>query len=486
MDVPQRTWPHPRQCLHGEEGLNLGDRAVVSWQGHPCDNSAMARAADLGHPIGHSSCGGVCNPNTSLSSKRIPGNREIRAGQRRFINPQPGHRESCPKPAPSPHAGGSGLPRQQRTRRFVPTSPRMKHTLCRPPPPPRLSLCPWLEDAQADKGLPGAFSQSPWKAPATPLPSPPPTAHPSHPCPTQPLAPPHRPSTPPLPVCPGRIKRLWVRDERSFSSQSSPPAATTPRPLPSCWSEIEQHRAKGQTDPHVLFPLCLPGGIFQGSASDAGKGSRGCLGTRPSCGGTGGTGTDNPGRGNRVSQLTAPRHWHLLQGPHCTSPPRAHRVPLALVPMARRDAETFGPPGQRGGEVPQTHVSPLNHRGADAPAPPLQGRMDGCGMGVPSPMWCPEPLARGPREPSCPPPQAHREMPAPPGTSRQPLSLVPSPAPSPSPAVGTGTEVVDQLQTVLLNNARIPINISARFQTCDTKLSPNSFFPAQLHLASYF
>lgn len=198
-------WPRARATL----------ATTMPWPGQPTSGippgTAPAEVSVTQHPKTH---------------PREQGNLRRAAG---VYQSPPGHREGCPKPALSPHAAGSRLPQQPRTRRFVPTSLRKKRASCRSPPP-RLSLCQWLGDAPADKGLPGAFSQSPWKAPAMPLPSPPPTARLLHPCPAQPLTPQHHPSTPLLSMCLSRIKHQRVWDERSFSSQSSPPRSHHPSP----------------------------------------------------------------------------------------------------------------------------------------------------------------------------------------------------------------------------------------------------------------
>lgn len=77
---------------------------------------------------------------------------------------------TCPEPA------ASLLPRQRRTRGFVPVSPGMKRS--------SLALPAARVTRPGDKGLAGTFSKSPWKAPATPRPSP-------------------RPLTPGTPECPG-------------------------------------------------------------------------------------------------------------------------------------------------------------------------------------------------------------------------------------------------------------------------------------------
>ena len=158
-------------------------------------------------------------------------------------------------------------------------------------------------------------------------------------------------------------------------------------------------------------------------------------------------GHSQPGEESSVSQPPAPQRRHLPARPLPWA--RPHPPPLGSDGQKGcRDCQTRG---QRGGRAAQTHVSPQNHRGAHAPAPPLQGPWPGAGQGwlTGAPSWG----SQGP-EPR-PPPQAHREVPAPPGTSHQPPSPVPGTARSPSPAAGTGTGAAGTLQTVPLNNARV-------------------------------
>ncbi|KAL2296056.1 hypothetical protein Nmel_017590, partial [Mimus melanotis] len=103
-----------------------------------------------------------------------------------------------------------------------------------------------------DKGLPGTFSKSPWKAPATPRPSPL-SAHPWHPGAPRPLLPQQHPGTA---LAAPSADRFRMK-EPFFPPKAAPPAH--PHPLPSAWSETEQGRAKGRTlTLHVLLSPPLP------------------------------------------------------------------------------------------------------------------------------------------------------------------------------------------------------------------------------------
>lgn len=204
---------HPRQSLRGEEGLDCGNLvagplcpAVPGPGTHPQRSIPLGMArkspgnspggaappALPAEPPGTEPCRGACARHIPLTQKRVPREREICAGQLALSDSSSGSGNAA-RNLPRPRQpAASLLPRQRRTRGFVPMSPGMKHSSL-PQPAPALPAA--RVTRPGDKGLPGTFSKSPWKALATPRPSPL-SAQPGHPGVPRPLLPqPHQVQT---------------------------------------------------------------------------------------------------------------------------------------------------------------------------------------------------------------------------------------------------------------------------------------------------
>lgn len=226
---------------------------------------SAAPPAPPAEPPGTEPCRGACARHIPLTQKRVPRERGICGGQLAPSDSSSGSGNAA-RNLPRPRQpAASLLPRQRRTRGFVPVSPGMEHSSL-PQPAPALPAA--RVTRPGDKGLAGTFSKSPWKAPEAPRPSAL-SAHPWHPGAPRPLLPQQHPRT----ALAAPNANGFRMKEPFFSPKSS-----TPRPPSPSAKRLERGRARqGQgshSDPPRPALPSPPGAAFRGDARKAGNGSR--------------------------------------------------------------------------------------------------------------------------------------------------------------------------------------------------------------------